>query len=519
MTVSAKQHKILIVDDVLENIKVLVHALEPDYKLSVATNGKDALRIANTERPPDLILLDIMMPGMDGYEVFRRLKCSQDSARIPVIFLTAKSQDFDEELGLELGAVDYITKPFSLPIVKARVKSQIDRKKAEEAGLKLERLGAIAELASGVAHHFNNMLQVIMGGASVALIKMDQGDLETSRTMLRQIIDSSRFGAHTVHRLQEFVRMRTDERDSPHERSVDLSNTVLRSVEATKGHRESDSHPKGADITVITDLAQDCFVKGNESELYSVIVNLIKNAQEAMPNGGELRLETSVIDDQVFLNVRDSGVGIAEEHLPGIFKPFFTTKGFQRVGMGLASSYGIVKSHGGTISAESDQGHGALFTVRLPLSTTMESEDDESSAVSSIPIPLRILVIDDVEPITKMLAEMLREFGHEVVTSFSGAQGLSVFTENPVDLIICDLGMPEMNGWEFGARIKKLCHDGSVQKPAFILLTGWGGQAEEKAKMLESGVDAVLEKPLDPSKMQSVIQQLASKNTPQDKKP
>ncbi len=134
MTVLRKQHKILIVDDVLENIKVLVHALAHDYKLSVATNGEDALRIAASEKPPDLILLDIMMPGMDGYEVFRRLKSQDGSSRIPVIFLTAKSQEIDEELGLELGAADYITKPFRLPIVKARVKSQLDRKKTEDAG-------------------------------------------------------------------------------------------------------------------------------------------------------------------------------------------------------------------------------------------------------------------------------------------------------------------------------------------------------------------------------------------------
>ena len=418
MTVSAKQHRILIVDDVLENIKVLVHALEPEYKLSVATNGKDALRIANSEKPPDLILLDIMMPGMDGYEVFRRLKSREDSARIPVIFLTAKSQDIDEELGLELGAVDYITKPFSLPIVKARVKSQIDRKKAEEAELKLERLGAIAELASGVAHHFNNMLQVIMGGASVALIKQDQGDLASSKAMLQQIIESSRFGAHTVHRLQEFVKMRTSSRNKATDKLFDLSKTAQRSIDATKASWDVQAGEKGIAFKLFTNFEPGCTIRGNENEIFSVIVNLIRNALEAMPEGGELHLETSSIEKQVRLQIRDTGTGIASEHLPDVFEPFFTTKGFQRVGMGLASSFGIVKSHRGTVSVESDKGQGAVFTVMLPLA----EEAVEQKAFETLPpvhVPLRILVIDDVEPITRMLSEMLVEFGHEVITSLS----------------------------------------------------------------------------------------------------
>jgi two-component system, cell cycle sensor histidine kinase and response regulator CckA len=516
MAASGKQHKILIVDDVLENIKVLVHALARDYKLSVATNGEDALRIAASDKPPDLILLDIMMPGMDGYEVFRRLKSQDESARIPVIFLTAKSQEIDEELGLELGAADYITKPFSLPIVKARVKSQIDRKKTEEAELKLERLEAIADLASGVAHHFNNMLQVIMGGASVALIKLEQGELENSKAMLRQIIESSRFGAHTVHRLQEFVKIRTGTREEIPEQTFDLSNIALQCIETTRGLWETDAQESGLHINLVPDLAQGCFVKGMESELFAVITNLIRNAMEAMPNGGELRVETSVIKDKVRLQVKDTGVGISKDLLGEVFEPFFTTKGFQRVGMGLASSYGILKSHGGSISVESDRGKGAVFTVILPLSGKVDPEGGAAITAAPVGIGLRILVIDDVEPITTMLSELLVEFGHDVVTSLSGEQGLRVFAEQSLDLVICDLGMPDMNGWEVGARIKHLCAERGIPKLPFILLTGWGGQLEERAKMRESGVDAVVEKPLDPSRLQSVILELAARSASQE---
>jgi len=124
-------------------------------------------------------------------------------------------------------------------------------------------------------------------------------------------------------------------------------------------------------------------------------------------------------------------------------------------------------------------------------------------------IGLRILVIDDVEPITTMLAELLGEFGHEAVTALSGAEGLQVYREQSIDLVICDLGMPDINGWEVGKSIKDLCEQRGVPKVPFILLTGWGGQLRETTKMEESGVDAVVEKPMDPSRLRMVIQELA----------
>lgn len=129
MKMKNPRQRILIVDDTRENIQILAEALGLSYKISVATNGEDALRIAGSEEPPDLILLDIMMPGMDGYEVCVRLKKEDRTEKIPVIFITAKIRVEDETMGLEMGAVDYITKPFSLPIVKARVKAHLELKR------------------------------------------------------------------------------------------------------------------------------------------------------------------------------------------------------------------------------------------------------------------------------------------------------------------------------------------------------------------------------------------------------
>jgi CheY-like chemotaxis protein len=506
MPTAGKKQKILIVDDVPENIKILVNALARDYKPVVATNGREALRIVFSDTPPDLILLDIMMPDMDGYEVCERIKSEERTAGIPVIFLTVKRQDMDEARGLELGAADYITKPFSLPIVKARVRNQLERRRAEAAHLRLHRLDAIADLAAGVAHHFNNMLQVIMGAASVALLKLGHGDLHDTRSMLEQIVESSRFGARTVKCLQEFVWMQKGEGFTVDE-VFDLGRTVMQAVETEERSMKEASKERGICIDLIPVVSDKCFVKGKEIELYRMVAHLIRNAVEAMPDGGELRVETFVGDGQVILEVKDTGVGIPEDQLSKVFEPFFTTKGYQRVGMGLAGSYGVVKACGGTISVSSVVSRGTAFTVKLPQASEPQAKPDTYGPSLDGP-RLRILIIDDVEPIVVMLSELVEAFGHETATAGSGEEGIELFGERPFDLVICDLGMPGLNGWDVAKRIRSISLERMGRKVPFVLLTGWGGQIHEKAKILESGVDAVLDKPLDPSGLASVIREL-----------
>ena len=144
MSDASKKQRILVVDDVLSNIELLGEMLISEYELIVATNGKEALEIAASKTPPDIILLDIMMPEMDGYEVCRRLKANELTRDIPVIFLTAKSEKDDEAQGLELGAADYITKPFKMPIVRARLRSQLELKNHRN---RLEKMITESQLA------------------------------------------------------------------------------------------------------------------------------------------------------------------------------------------------------------------------------------------------------------------------------------------------------------------------------------------------------------------------------------
>lgn len=153
-----KRQKILIVDDAPANISVLVKALTSDYEISVAVTGEDALSIVTSDRAPDLVLLDIMMPGMDGYEVCRRMKNDAATREIPIIFITAKDDEEDETRGLELGAVDYITKPFSPPIVKARVKTHLELKRKSDLLENLASLDGLTCIAN--RRRFDQILEV-----------------------------------------------------------------------------------------------------------------------------------------------------------------------------------------------------------------------------------------------------------------------------------------------------------------------------------------------------------------------
>lgn len=189
--------RILIVDDLPVNIKVLAESLKPDHEVVFATNGRDALTVVKSDNVPDVILLDIMMPDMDGYQICRVLKDDEATRDIPVIFISAKSEEGDETKGLAVGAADYITKPFSPSIVRARVRTQLDRKSAEADRLQKEKLEAIMEMAGAVCHELNQPMQALSMYAEV-LMAQNQNDsslneeLEQIRSQVMRMGDITR---------------------------------------------------------------------------------------------------------------------------------------------------------------------------------------------------------------------------------------------------------------------------------------------------------------------------------------
>jgi PAS domain S-box-containing protein len=378
--------------------------------------------------------------------------------------------------------------------------------RARDLLLRSERLKAVGDLATGMAHHFTNMLQVVMGGASVALMKMESGELADTQSWLNKILLSAQWGAQTVRHLLEFVRLGTEQSGTPE--VFDLSDAVRQALDMAGFFRKSESERNGIEITITPVLEEGCMVRGSKTELFEATANLIKNAVEAMPNGGAIRVETCKSDGRVVLRVTDEGVGIGEENLPKIFEPFFTTKGIEASGMGLAGSYGIVNRHQGTISCESEPGKGTTFTVGLPPAGTASVRAPAHGVQEVTSASLRILVIDDVEPILLMLGEALTEMGQKVFACRSGQEGLDLLGEQSVDAVVSDLGMPGLNGWEVGKKVKEMFREKGERKPPFIMLSGWTGLLEETEKIAESGVDAVVGKPVDAFKLLHVIQDL-----------
>ena len=458
------------------------------------------------------VVLDLGLSDSRGMETFLGIKNS--NSEVPIVVLSGMN---DETLAIETlreGAQDYLLKEkWDGYFLSRSINFAIQRRQAEKALRETqERFGrVVADVASGVAHNFNNLLQVVIGSANLAIKQLQSGEFSNVKENLERILYSSQSGAETVRRLNRFARTHLEGEEYPLTEVFDLSDLVSQAVEITIPWWKTHPEKKGIVIDLATELADGCIVKGKKNEMFEVLINLLKNATEALPNGGAIRIETRLEPDGIVLYIRDNGVGIPEKDVDRVFTPFFTTNAEVGRGLGLATSRKIVDEHGGRISVTSAEGQGTAFVVSLPLLRTVP----EMHTVAPMSIkdkPLAILVIDDTEVLVEVIRDGLEAFGHTVFTALSGEEGLAIFRNHPVDLVICDLGLLGMNGWEVGEAVKDLCSARKVPKPPFVILTGWSDQSGEKEKIVKSGVDRVIQKPVDMSKLLAVISSLAQKS-------
>jgi PAS domain S-box-containing protein len=381
-----------------------------------------------------------------------------------------------------------------------------DRKKSEGLIRQADRFRAVADLTSGIAHNFNNLLQIVIGNANLGVMNLQSGDLADAKENLEQIEESARFGAETVNRLNRYARGSTDDQTAAIE-VFDLCDLVAQAAEMSKPWWKTEPEKRGTRISLYTRLKSGCTIRGKKNEMFEVLVNLIRNSVEALPEGGDIEIETAVENNAVALRVRDTGIGIPRKNLDRLFTPFFTTSVQVARGLGLATCRRIVDAHGGTILVESVEGKGATFTITLPL-VTEEPLPSEVAESKSAEKALTILAVDDLEATVRILKAGLGRLGHKVFTALSGQEAVTMLNENPIDLVICDLGMPEMNGWQVGRAIKEICKERGTPRPAFIILTGWENPGHEKERISESGVDAVVQKPVDITKLLEVIREV-----------
>ncbi|MHB8160565.1 MAG: PAS domain S-box protein [Thermoleophilia bacterium] len=379
------------------------------------------------------------------------------------------------------------------------VRDITDQERLREQLTQSEKIRALGEMAGGVAHDFNNFLTVILGNTQLMLAQMEGDGDQQLRELLESVQRAAADAAETVRRIQEFTRVRTTRSFT----TVDLNRVVLNAIEVARPRWRDEADARGVKIVIETGLSGIPLVNANESELSEVLINLVINAADALPEGGTITVSTDVEPEGEWVRaaVADNGKGMDEEVSKRIFEPFFSTKGAGGSGLGLSVAYGIVSRHGGDIMVESREGEGTRFVVRLPVATIADLSDASKSvdkmAVEQGSATVRsakILIIDDEPMIRTLLGDMLQKMGHKSEAADAGEQGLAAFDAEtaagePFDLVLTDLGMPGMSGWEVVAAIKQR----SPETPV-VLITGWGDQLDSE-KMRESGVDAVVAKP------------------------
>ncbi len=357
--------------------------------------------------------------------------------------------------------------------------------RAEESQLRVvqgERLRALGELASGVAHDFNNVLTIIAGCAETLQVEIADPALARHLDVITKVTFDA---AQTVRRIQEFSRKRLARPFRP----VSLNELVEEVVEVTRSRWKDAAHARGVHYAMSVVLGDLPMLTGEPSELREALTNIVFNALDAMPNGGTVSLTTGVTGDRVFCAVRDTGIGMPEMVRRRIFDPFFTTKGERGTGLGLSVGYGIVTRHGGDIDVETRLGHGTTFTVRLPVRGMLPSTDLEAAPSASPPRAVRILVVEDEAEVRDVLTTVLSSDGHSVVTCADGESAIAELELGTFDIVITDLGMPGLSGWDVARAVKQRRPETPV-----AMVTGWSEQID-RAQAGNEGVDYVIAKP------------------------
>jgi len=387
----------------------------------------------------------------------------------------------------------------------AIIRDVTERKKMEQQLLQSEKLKALGELAGGVAHDFNNVLAAILGRAQLLKMIVDSPPSKQERRKsvlelkkgLEVIEKASLDGAETVRRIQEFARRRDDDK---YFTLVDMTKVIDNALEFTKLRWKNDAESKGIKIKIKKKLSILPSVSGSEAELREVIVNIINNAIDAMPQGGDITIKTFKEDNHACIKVKDTGTGVPQTMRERIFDPFFTTKGPQSSGLGMSVSYGIIGRHRGSIAVDSVEGKGSTFTIEIPFSEKTE-EEEKVKPISSGQKKVKILIVEDEEDVRNLLKDILTHEGHGVETASDGKRGIEKFKKKGFDMVLTDLGMPGMSGWQVAEKIK-----GINGKVPVVLTTGWNIELEER-EIKDKWVDLVIQKPFEVDQVLNIVQE------------
>ena len=461
--------KILIVDDRPENLLAMQVTLAPlGVEMLTASSGNEALALM-LRHEFALVLLDVQMPGMDGFETATLMQNNQATRGVPIIFVTAINKDQRHVFkGYETGAVDYLFKPVDADILLSKVKVFINLHRARlectrmhDELLKTRNLESLGFLAGGIAHDFNNILAAIMGNVGLCMMKLSP-DHEIYR--LLEAVDKATLRAtNLTQQLLTFARG-----GDPIKKIASIAEVITTSADFVL---------RGSKVACEYDFPKDLWsVEIDTGQMSQVIQNLVINAIQAMPEGGTINIRCRNVANSdgadntlpptncVTVTIHDSGEGIQETVMAKIFDPYFTTKA-KGSGLGLAICHSIVTKHGGRIMGDSKPGQGSTFTIALPAVLAKASPIKEITADPILDLQKktgRIMIMDDDDQILEMTVKMLSLFGYEVVQAKNGSEALTLYRRQqeagaPVDLVIMDLTIPGgMGGKETIAKLHQI---------------------------------------------------------------
>jgi signal transduction histidine kinase len=552
----------LIVDDLEENLLSLEALLQREGLAFLrARSGDEALEIL-LRHEVALALLDVQMPGMDGFQLAEFMRGNERARNIPIIFLTAGTADTQRRFrGYEAGAVDFIQKPieghvlrskaavfFDLHRQRRQIQSQRDaleassraladaanrleeqvhartaeleqaltrlraetaeRERAEASLRQIQKMEAVGQLTGGIAHDFNNMLTGVMGALDLMRRRIESGRFDDLDRYMEAASTSAGRAAALTHRLLAFSR-----RQPLDPQPVEI-NALIRSMSALIEQAVDEK----IDLKVV--LAPD-LPSGNidPHQLENAILNLALNARDAMPDGGALTVETSVVDlDEAHIATRpglspgrylvvavsDTGVGMSPELIEKAFDPFFTTKPLgQGTGLGLSMVYGFARQSGGSVRIHSQVGVGT--SVKLFLPTTEDRPPASSESVSRAPQGdgERVLVIEDDPAVRMLVREVLEELRYQPVEFADPLAAISYLASDArIDLMVSDVGLPGMNG-------RELAETARAYRPSMpiLFITGYAENAAIRAGFLGANM-AMVTKPFSLDDLAEKVSQM-----------
>ena len=534
--------RILIADDNADMRDYLRRLFAPRYQVEAVADGESALGLARLMEF-DLILSDVMMPKLDGFELLKALRGDERTQTIPIILLSARAGEEPQVEGLNAGADDYLVKPFSAREVLARVETHLKlqrlRRETEQALMQMmereQKARASAEVANRVkddflamlSHELRTPLNAIIGWSHLLKTgRLNEEDRERGIDVIGRNAAAQREIIDELLDVSRIVTGKLKLETMP----VELATVIDTAIDAVRPAAET----KGIEIVTLLDRSGG-LVDGEAVRLQQVIWNLLSNAVKFTPKQGRIEVESKVIGNDVQVTIRDTGEGIEPEFLPFIFDRFRQADSSAKrthggLGLGLSIVHSLVEMHRGEIHAASDgKGKGATFILTLPMMAvsgleekTIETHDTDRAAVkvqqngdlsasepqSDLLRGLKVLTVDDQQDTRELIALALGRYGAEVKASDSASHALELIKVWKPHVVVSDIGLPEMDGYDFLRRLREIEGDGE-RIPA-IAVTGYAGALDE-SKALNAGYTVHLSKPIELSVLASAIAKISRK--------